>query len=130
MGNRIEDAFRTNDPIATGTVAEPPPVQQSPMESETNLPVESGAAALFGSDEAARLRTRWQDIQIRFVDVPRKSVQQADELVETVAKRLTEMFADQRNRLEREWDKGQISTEELRNAFRRYRTLFDRLLSI
>jgi hypothetical protein len=133
MGNRIEEAFRTDNKVATGdkpTVAEPPPVQKAPKDTVTNVPVDAGAAVLFGSDEAVRLRARWQDIQIAFVDEPRKSVQQADELVEAVAKRLVEMFADQRHRLEQEWDKGQISTEELRNAFRRYRTLFDRLLSM
>jgi hypothetical protein len=57
-------------------------------------------------------------------------VEQADQLVENVAQRLTEMFAEQRNKLEHEWDKGEVSTEDLRTAFRRYRTLFDRLLSV
>jgi hypothetical protein len=86
---------------------------------------------LFAPDEMTNLRSRWERIQTDFVDEPRRSVQQADELVSTVAKRLTEIFGDERNRLEQAWDKGDsISTEDLRMAFRRYRSLFDRLLSV
>jgi hypothetical protein len=143
MDNQIKETFRMDDYVATGdrtAVAEPPvetaepvrniPVTTEPGPSVVNASIDSGADALFGSGEAAKLRAQWQEIQVAFVDEPRKSVQQADELVETVTKRLTDMFSDQRTRLEQEWGKGEISTEDLRNAFRRYRTLFDRLLSI
>jgi hypothetical protein len=139
MENRIEETFRADEYIATGdraAIIDRPPMETpagspaNPTNSAIDMPVESGAAALFGASEAAKLRARWHDIQVAFVDEPRESVQQADELVESVARRLTEMFADHRIRLEHEWGKGENSTEELRNAFRRYRTLFDRLLSI
>jgi hypothetical protein len=39
------------------------------------------------------------------------------------------MFSDQRSWLERRAN-GEISTEELRTALRRYRTSFERLLSM
>jgi len=46
-------------------------------------------------------------------------------------KRLAEIFADERAKLEREWDRGDnVSTEDLRIALRRYRSFFDRLLSV
>jgi hypothetical protein len=147
MDNQIKETFRMTDYVAAGdrtALAEPPaetkePIRNIPVtttepvgntSSVGNPSMDSGADALFGSGEAAKLRAQWQEIQVAFVDEPRKSVQQADELVENVTKRLTDMFSEQRTRLEREWDKGEISTEDLRNAFRRYRTLFDRLLSI
>lgn len=76
------------------------------------------------------MRSRWNRIQVEFVDEPRRSVEQADQLVGTVTQRLEEIFKDQRDKLEHEWDKGEMSTEDLRMAFRRYRSLFDRLLSI
>ena len=86
---------------------------------------------LFGADELGSLRARWERIQTEFVDEPRRSVEQADDLVCTVAKRLTEVFGDERNRLEQAWDKGHnVSTEDLRMTLRRYRSLFERLLSI
>src|SRR5437868_14167883 len=86
---------------------------------------------LFAPDEMTNLRSRWERIQTEFVDEPRRSVQQADELVATVARRLTEVFGDEKNRLEQAWAKGDdVSTEDLRMALRRYRSLFERLLSI
>jgi len=90
-----------------------------------------GANQLFADTEAQTFRSRWEKIQIGFVDEPRKSVEHADELVAAVIKRLSEVFAEERNKLEHEWDKGDsISTEELRVALRRYRSFFDRLLSV
>lgn len=89
------------------------------------------AAPLFVSDEAQAFRIRWEKIQIEFVDEPRKSVEQADELVAATIKRLAEVFASERNKLEQEWGKGDnVSTEDLRVALRRYRSFFDRLLSV
>jgi hypothetical protein len=46
-------------------------------------------------------------------------------------KRLAEMFAAERARLEGQWDRGDnVSTEDLRLALRRYRSFFGRLLSV
>jgi hypothetical protein len=65
------------------------------------------------------------------VDSPREAVQKADELVATVIKRLAEVFADERAKMEADWTKGNdVSTEDLRQALRRYRSFFDRLLSV
>ncbi|HLZ68656.1 MAG TPA: hypothetical protein VKV26_01985 [Dehalococcoidia bacterium] len=76
------------------------------------------------------LRRRWTDVQVSFVDEPRKAVQQADGLVAEAIKQLAETFAQERARLEQQWDRGgDVSTEELRVALRRYRTFFERLLS-
>jgi hypothetical protein len=46
-------------------------------------------------------------------------------------KRLAEIFAGERENLELEWDRGEdVSTEDLRIALQRYRSFFDRLLSV
>jgi hypothetical protein len=77
------------------------------------------------------LRARWKEIQTAFVDEPRKAVEQADGLVASAMKRLAEVFADERSRLEQQWDRGDnVSTEALRVALQRYRAFFDRLLSV
>ena len=98
----------------------------------TAAAAESEAAApMFAEDEAAGYRTRWDAIQTGFVDEPRRAVEEADALVAQVMKRLAEGFADERTELERQWDRGdQISTEDLRVALRRYRSFFQRLLSL
>lgn len=86
---------------------------------------------MFGGAEASGYRTQWDAIQTGFVDEPRRAVQEADALVAMVIKRLSEVFADERATLERQWDKGdEISTEDLRVSLRRYRSFFERLLSL
>ena len=92
---------------------------------------ESETAQLFVPSEAQDFRTKWQGIQGGFVDEPRKAVQDADALVAAAIKRLADMFADERSKLEHEWDRGDdVSTEDLRVALRRYRSFFDRLVSV
>jgi hypothetical protein len=94
------------------------------MEPEANTP-------LFAANDAQDFRSRWERIQTGFVDEPRKAVEQADELVANAIKRLAEVFAGERQKLESEWDKNDnVSTEDLRVALRRYRSFFDRLLSV
>jgi hypothetical protein len=106
---------------------------------DVTLPEQRGAdsrdaersAPLFDDAEANDLRGRWADIQAGFVDEPRRAVEQADGLVAATIKRLAEVFADERSKLEQQWDRGDnISTEDLRVALRRYRSFFDRLLSV
>jgi len=86
---------------------------------------------LFPDNELGDLRTRWDHIQAGFVDEPRKAVEEADGLVASTMKRLAEVFAQERSKLEGQWDRGDnVSTEDLRVALQRYRSFFQRLLSI
>ena len=86
---------------------------------------------LLVGEDAGRLGDRWQEIQTRFVDDPREAVHDADALVQDVLHRVTRGFADERRRLEEQWDGGDdVSTEELRLALQRYRAFFGRLLSV
>ena len=92
---------------------------------------EEERAALFAGNEANELRGRWDSIQVGFVDEPRKAVQEADALVSDTIKRLSEVFANERQNLERQWGRNEnVSTEDLRVALRRYRSFFSRLLAI
>ena len=85
---------------------------------------------LLPADENAEFQRRWETIQTGFVDEPRQTVEQADELVAHVMKRLAEGFATERERLEQQWGRGEdVSTEDLRVALQRYRGFFQRLLS-
>ena len=97
-----------------------------PSEGQT-----TNTTPLFETGEAESFRSRWMDIQTQFVDEPQRSVEQADELVATTMKRLAEVFANERETLEKNWDRGgDISTEDLRLALQKYRSFFDRLLSV
>lgn len=99
---------------------------RNPQPSETDQ-----QEALFSQNESKDLYAKWDAIQVGFVDEPRQAVERADSLVAGAMKRLAEMFAEERARLEGQWDRGDsVSTEELRLALRRYRAFFGRLLSI
>lgn len=95
------------------------------------LATDEQAAPLLSAEEVKTLRARWDAIQGSFVDEPRRAVEQADRLVAEAMKRLAEMFANERAKLDGQWDRGDsVSTEDLRLALRRYRSFFGRLLSV
>lgn len=86
---------------------------------------------LFSGEETKRFRQEWDSIQIGFVDEPRKSVERADGLVASVIQRLAAVFSEERSKLEGQWGRGEdVSTEDLRVNLQRYRSFFDRLLSV
>ena len=92
---------------------------------------EDRATPLFSEGEAQNLRSSWDGIQAAFVDEPRRAVEQADELVATAIKRLAEVFAEERSKLEHQWGSGgDVSTEDLRITLQRYRSFFSRLLAV
>jgi len=99
--------------------------QQTP--SDTNA--DSLTTHLLDHEVSEHLRTRWNEIQGRFVDEPRSAVQQADKLVSEVIDKLTEMFANERGLLEGQWKQGNdASTEDLRQALQHYHSFFNRLV--
>ena len=88
-------------------------------------------APLFLPDAAQSFRDRWDAVQIGFVDDPKQAVRQADELVAQVMKSLAETFSNERAKLEGQVEQTeQTSTENLRVALQRYRSFFQRLLSL
>jgi hypothetical protein len=87
--------------------------------------------ALFDKPRAKELRDRWQALQGRFVDEPRDTVAAADALVAELLQELARGFGEARSSLERRWSSGDdVSTEELRVTLQRYRSFFERLLSV
>jgi hypothetical protein len=92
---------------------------------------EASSGPLFSTRETEHLRKEWDEVQSGFVDEPKQAVEKADQLVALTMKRLAEIFADERRKLERHWESGdQVSTEDLRVALQRYRSFFGRLLSV
>jgi hypothetical protein len=119
-------------PMSTADLAGSAEVQTT--KDQRREPAEAGdepTAPLLQENEASELRREWDQIQTGFVDEPRLAVEKADELVASAMKRLAEVFASERSNLESQWDRGDdVSTEDLRVALQRYRSFFDRLLSV
>jgi hypothetical protein len=137
MDEKADRKLTTRD--IAGVAREDRPVEPRPPQDGSNQtrraagqPVaDEVAAPLFDRDEAQGYRTRWDGVQTGFVDEPRKAVEEADALVADVMKRLADGFSREREALEKQWDRGdKISTEDLRLALRRYRSFFQRLLSV
>jgi hypothetical protein len=93
---------------------------------------EAGPAGepLLAPEHAHGFEARWTDIQHGFVDDPRRAVEEADTLVAELMQHLARTFADERAKLERQWSGGgEVATDDLREAFQRYRVFFARLLA-
>ncbi|WP_371657484.1 hypothetical protein [Streptomyces sp. NBC_00280] len=90
---------------------------------------EDEAPQLLTPEDEEGFRTRWQEVQNEFVDDPRDAVHTADALVAEVMQKLAATFADHKQELEGQWNRGeQANTEDLRLALRHYRSFFNRLL--
>ena len=86
--------------------------------------------SLLPSDSLSGFQSRWQQIQIGFVDEPQTAVRDAETLVNDVVTQLTKLFTQERENLEQNWNRGtEVSTEDLRVALQRYRSFFQRLLA-
>jgi hypothetical protein len=133
-----EDRNLSSDRIPTATMPtnsfleernpQPLAVANQPV-AVSSQPAQSNA--LFPDDELKNFRSHWDQVQTSFVDEPRTAVEQADSLVANVVKRIAEQFASEREQLEKQWDRGEnVNTEDLRQALKRYRAFFDRLLTV
>jgi hypothetical protein len=129
----MSERLSTSDFVAAGqsgtAVAEPDEARIDTAKPDGARP--SGQTALFGEKECHDFRSRWDEIQLRFVDDPKKATEEADNLVAETMRRLAEIFADERKNMESQWSRGDnVSTEDMRLALQRYRSFFNRLLLI
>jgi hypothetical protein len=99
--------------------------------AERRPPAAAEATALLPEGQLKELQSAWNNIQTSFVDEPRTAVRQADGLVASTMQQLANAFSRERTNLEQQWDRGDsVSTEDLRIAFQRYRSFFQRMLSL
>jgi hypothetical protein len=133
---RHDEPLSTSDLAATRTEPSAEAIEQDRaeprFERDESAARDDGAevGSLLPQQDETDLRARWEEIQTRFVDDPRRAVEEADALVAGVMKSLAEGFAQAREQLEGQWSRGEdAGTEDLRVALQRYRSFFQRLLS-
>ena len=129
----LRQDYRRHEATATGTDPDPAsinaPTAQAAADAGTP-DTATKAGHLLAADDTEAFRARWTDVQHGFVDAPCQAVAQADGLVADLMQHLAKTFADERGRLDGQWDQGgDVSTEDLRTAFQRYRLFFERLLT-
>jgi hypothetical protein len=109
--------------------------QSQPDDARDGSPASAGDGVAEGTslitvESGADYRARWKVVQGDFIDEPRKAVTDADGMVGEILDELAGTFRQQRQSLEQDWADDKSTTEDLRIALRRYRTFFDRLLTI
>jgi hypothetical protein len=122
-GDPLAEEAQDKDPLAE-------PVPAAVASADAVDAGQAGPAGLGSADDQERFTARWQEIQAGFVDEPRRAVQDADALVVDMMDRLARMLASEREQLESLGETGKVSTEDLRQGLRRYRSLFERLLAV
>jgi hypothetical protein len=131
-----KEAELTTAELANYGITQKPPDAPKPVKGQERAPLDGVAAVsepmpLFSESEMGEFRSQWSKVQTGFVDEPRRTVEDADQLVASVMQRLAEGFANERSALEKQWDRADnVSTEDLRVALQRYRSFFDRLLKL
>jgi hypothetical protein len=102
---------------------------QSGTSASEQMDATNANQPLLSAADGEGFKQRWEQIQVNFVDEPQASVRDADALVSELMQRLADTFAQERSRLEEQWERGeQASTEDLRTALQQYRSFFRRLL--
>jgi hypothetical protein len=123
---QVEDEYEERNERPERRVEEKVPQTTASAEK-----IEDQLEPLFEDEAAQKFRTRWLAIQSKFVDDPRDSVKQADDLVADIIKNVTMNFANRRVALEKQWNIGEnVSTEDMRVTLKRYRAFFERLLTL
>jgi hypothetical protein len=133
--DRTQDRGLTTEQIAaagtwTAQQDAPRPAGHEGFDDDSVAAGPGPRASLLEDGELQSITARWKDIQAEFVDEPEQAVQEADALVAELMQRLAAMFATERAELEKRWaGSHQVSTEDLRQGLRRYRSFFERLLA-
>jgi len=90
---RPDDKAKADPAVASASTRPPSDDERDAAASAAAGTAGNGKTELLERDEAEDLRRKWTDIQTTFVDRPKDSVSQADELVAETIKRLAEGFA-------------------------------------
>jgi hypothetical protein len=128
----------SDEPGMTQEQRETPAVARSDDEpvdrggaADTGGPTGQEDVALFEASEQKAFWDRWSAIQTSFVDEPRRSVEEANDLLADLMNRLVSSFRDEQSRLEEQWSRGEeVTTEDLRMTLQRYRSFFGRVLEL
>jgi hypothetical protein len=83
---------------------------------------------MWTDDSTQELRERWHQAQLRFIDDPKKAADDTRDLVNETVETLTAALASHHEQLN-SWPDN-LDTEQYRMIVQRYRTFFERLLTV
>ena len=113
------------------------PVQEGLRPGESDIGLGDFSELTYGSllPDGAEFKTRWQQVQFRFVDDPQGSVTEAADVIAQVTAKLEaaiaerqQAIAERQRTLRDRWSQGKSTdTESLRETLLMYRTFLDQL---
>jgi hypothetical protein len=124
---------------SSGAVA---PSSGSPAPSSGSAPVNGAAyrsvggstaatlAGLWNESDRQRIRGRWQELQLRFIDDPHLVAGEAERLVQEAVASLSASLDARRGQLPQQRAARGLDTENLRASLRDYREFLDRILGL
>jgi hypothetical protein len=87
-------------------------------------------AGLWNEADRQRIRGRWQELQLRFIDDPHLVAADAERLVQEAVVSLTASLDARRGQLHQQRAARGLDTENLRASLRDYREFLDRILGL
>jgi hypothetical protein len=131
LDDQRQTGFGEPQQFATRRTADDEPLRAP---SDGNLapgqPVNDPVAALWGTDLVEQYRSQWRDLQLTFVDDPKRATDAAASLVDDAVTSLTSTLQAQKQSLDGWRSTRDGDTEVMRVALRSYRGFLDRLLGI
>jgi hypothetical protein len=105
-------------------------IQLAESQPVENQCAENQPERMLPGEEIDEMKSCWDKLQIRFVDDPRLSADQAYFLISTLLQRLAEVHYDRVVELKDRTVNDGSSTEDLRVALQRYRSVFEHLIEV
>jgi hypothetical protein len=128
IADRSRDAAAWQDqPAASDQPRDTVAAAEAPAAQPGDVPT-ALVVRIWSEDAAREFRERWREAQLGFVDDPRQVAEDARGLVNELVEALTASLASHRQQLN-SW-RADGDTEQYRVIVQRYRTFFDRLLTL
>ncbi|WP_433208040.1 hypothetical protein ACQP00_42545 [Dactylosporangium sp. CS-047395] len=129
------DSVSAAPAVGSAPVGGPAPIGSSaPVNGSAYRPVGTSAsatlAALWNEGDRQRLRSRWQELQLRFIDDPHLVAGEAERLVQEAVTSLNASLDQRRTQLHQQRAARGLDTENLRASLRDYREFLDRILGL
>ncbi|GAA3288291.1 MULTISPECIES: hypothetical protein [Dactylosporangium] len=133
-GDELAPQVEEDEPDRVPVESPPAPaVSSAPVNGSAYRPVGGSAvslAALWNDADRQRIKARWQELQLRFIDDPHLVAGEAERLVQDAVVSLTASLDARRGQLHQQRAARGLDTENLRASLRDYREFLDRILAL
>jgi hypothetical protein len=107
-----------------------PQINGAPYRANTGGTPAATLASLWNDADRQRIRGRWQELQLKFLDDPHLVAAEAERLVQEAVMSLTASLDARRTQLHQQRAGRGVDTENLRASLRDYREFLDRILGL